>query len=384
MSDLTKKKVFIIATTTYAVDMFILPALEKLSQNFDVTVVTNCNDLEHYSAINARTINIPFSRKPSILRDLTTLVQLTILFQSQKPDLVHSFAPKTGLLSSIASYLSRIKCRCHTFTGQVWATKSGLPRWILKWLDFLVIRLNTNVLCDSKSQQEFLNTEFGDAYRPGVIGDGSLGGVNIAKYSRTYESKIQRQKELKVYGKTVFCYLARKTKDKGAFDVLRSFAKHVGENVDSVLLYLGPVEEELPEALRQIKVDLGDSIIDIPQHVNDLDYLISSDILLLPSYREGFGSVVIKAASMGIPTIGYDIYGLSDSVSESNGMLVAVGNEDQFVDAMKIMLEKIENNSNSVDNDCRAWASRFSEDLFSEGWLEFHLKATGTSLKTSM
>jgi len=45
----------------------------------------------------------------------------------------------------------------------------------------------------------------------------------------------------------------------------------------------------------------------------------------LPSYREGFGSVIIEAASCGVPSIGSNIYGLSDAIkTEKTGFLVPV------------------------------------------------------------
>ena len=48
-----------------------------------------------------------------------------------------------------------------------------------------------------------------------------------------------------------------------------------------------------------------------------------SNVLCIPSYREGFGTAVIEAAAMGIPAIGSDIYGLSDSIIHGEtGLLV--------------------------------------------------------------
>jgi glycosyltransferase involved in cell wall biosynthesis len=44
------------------------------------------------------------------------------------------------------------------------------------------------------------------------------------------------------------------------------------------------------------------------------DFLAVSDVLCLPSYREGFGNVVIEAAATGVPSIVSNIYGLSDAI----------------------------------------------------------------------
>ena len=43
-------------------------------------------------------------------------------------------------------------------------------------------------------------------------------------------------------------------------------------------------------------------------------YLSCADVLCLPSYREGFGSVIIEAAAIGIPAIASNIYGITDAI----------------------------------------------------------------------
>jgi glycosyltransferase involved in cell wall biosynthesis len=65
-----------------------------------------------------------------------------------------------------------------------------------------------------------------------------------------------------------------------------------------------------------------------------------SDVLCVPSYREGFSTVVIEAAAMGVPTIGSNIYGLSDAVVDGEtGVLV----EPKNVPDLKRAIEKIVN-----------------------------------------
>jgi len=68
-------------------------------------------------------------------------------------------------------------------------------------------------------------------------------------------------------------------------------------------------------------------------------YLAVSDVLCLPSYREGFGTVVIEAAAMGVPTIGTDIVGLRDAiVSESTGILVKLQDLNELVQAIEKLI----------------------------------------------
>jgi glycosyltransferase involved in cell wall biosynthesis len=51
------------------------------------------------------------------------------------------------------------------------------------------------------------------------------------------------------------------------------------------------------------------------------EILASSDLLLATSVREGWGMNVTEAAEFGVFTIGYDVPGLRDSISESGGVL---------------------------------------------------------------
>ena len=46
------------------------------------------------------------------------------------------------------------------------------------------------------------------------------------------------------------------------------------------------------------------------------DYIAAADVFCLPSYREGFGTVIIEAAAAGLPAIASRIYGVTDAVAE--------------------------------------------------------------------
>jgi glycosyltransferase involved in cell wall biosynthesis len=69
-------------------------------------------------------------------------------------------------------------------------------------------------------------------------------------------------------------------------------------------------------------------------------YFAAADILCLPSYREGFGTVVIEAAAMGVPTVGTRINGLVDAVVDGEtGILVEPRNADALIQGLQRLLE---------------------------------------------
>ena len=70
--------------------------------------------------------------------------------------------------------------------------------------------------------------------------------------------------------------------------------------------------------------------------------MAASDIFVLPSYREGFGSVIIEAASCGLPSIGSNIYGLSDAIKAGETGLLVLVRSSKLLE--KEMLKLVNNN----------------------------------------
>jgi glycosyltransferase involved in cell wall biosynthesis len=65
-----------------------------------------------------------------------------------------------------------------------------------------------------------------------------------------------------------------------------------------------------------------------------------ADLLCLPSYREGFGNVVIEAGALGVPTVGTRIDGLRDAVVDGvTGLLVPPKNVAALAIALASLLK---------------------------------------------
>lgn len=346
---INKYRIIKIVTSSNAFLWHISSTLDHLSDKYEIYIIGN--DLEKYKNQfkDVRFININIKRKPAPFRDLVSLICLIYYFIKIKPMLVHSIMPKSGLLTAISGFIARVPIRLHTFTGQVWYTRKGFSRYILKSLDKLIIMLNTECLADSLSQAKYIDSEVmknrGKELK--VINHGSICGINLDQVTKVLQginsSKLQDIRDKYNINKSdfVFCYMARKTKDKGAIDIIDAFnrVKKQAKNKLIKLLYIGPYEENINLSLRQ--AFSFNQIIDIGLVKNPLDYLSISNVFCLPSYREGFGNVIIDAAALGIPSIGYDIIGLKDSiVNEKTGITCPVGNIEMFSKLMlKIMVD---------------------------------------------
>lgn len=172
---------------------------------------------------------------------------------------------------------------------------------------------------------------------------GSLSGVDLVRFNRERLSKIHDELKIKLglrESDFILGYIARKSLDKGCIDILKIYLKIRQSNFNVKLIYIGPDESNgLVSAFLDSFPTLKEGVINIGFVNNHEHYLGICDILCLPSYREGFGSIVIDAAALGITTVGYEIPGLVDSVvKDLTGKLVECGDIDAFVDVLEYFI----------------------------------------------
>lgn len=137
------------------------------------------------------------------------------------------------------------------------------------------------------------------------------------------------------------------------------------------LLFIGP--DESNGAIERLKIkepEIFVDVIDLGLVKNHEEYLLVSDVLCMPSYREGFGSIVIDAAALGVPCIGSRISGLVDSVSDGkSGFLFNAGD---VVELEKIIV-RLESDRKLLSIMGRAATERV-KNYFSSQILYRHLK----------
>jgi glycosyltransferase involved in cell wall biosynthesis len=322
-----------ISTVAFFVVSQLKRQIESLSASgAQVTVVASDGpemaSLKTIPDVNCAVIDIPRSISP--WRDMLALIRLYRFFRREHIDIAHSTTPKAGLLTAIAALLAGVPIRLHTFTGQPWVNMQGVRRVLARGSDRLIGKLNSRCYADSKSQRQFL-IEQGiiDAKQLFVIGEGSLAGVDIERFNQarfSSEERIAARHTLNIpENAQVILFVGRITVDKGVHELLEAFREIKAKQSRAHLVFVGRFDSDSGVAggisQRDIEGVPDTHIVGYTECPEA--YLAIADILCLPSYREGFGTVVIEAAAMGVPTVGSDIYGLSDAVVNSEtGILV--------------------------------------------------------------
>lgn len=329
-------KILRVVTNVYSAKAHLAPILALYPETDNVIVAGN-NVIELSKLYPDVTfINIPIERSGRVLADLYCFIYLVWICITTRPDVIHTLMTKAGFIGGIAAYISGVPLRIHTFTGQVWVAlpKKSIKRAFLKLIDKVICVTCTHCFTDSRSQSDFLKSE-GITQRGNIIphiGSGSLNGVDINE-SRIRSMLKYPEIILPSKDKYFVCtYLSRKSIDKGCIEFLKIAKILTKKSERFAFLYLGPKECQYEVTNEWKTLGLSTNRFYVADYVeNHFFYIKNSHVLLAPSFREGFGSVVIDAASIGIPSVGYNIYGLSDAIQHGKtGFLSDVNNLEEF------------------------------------------------------
>lgn len=373
---MTKAAICFVVSIPLAARAFLGGQIKALSAHYAVDLAVNLAagpDALGEIPAHARVIAVPIQRQVRWLADLAALVKLFRLFRRERYAAVSSITPKAGLLALLAATAARVPLRIHVFTGQVWATRRGWRRWLLKGADRLMARLATHVLADSQSQRAFMADEgIAPAEKIRVLGAGSICGVDGERFRPDAARRAMVRRELNIpEAAVVFLFLGRLNRDKGVLDLASAFAAL--DHPAAVLLVVGPDEANLREAMMARLDRAGERARFVGYTERPEDFMAAADVFCLPSYREGFGMVVIEAAACGAPAIASRIYGVTDAVEDGvTGLLHPPGDVATLRQAMALLAVDASRRA-ALGQAARERAlRRFSAAAITAAWVDFY------------
>jgi len=290
-----KIKICFVVASPITAKSFLKDHILALSEHYDVSLIANFSSHQdsQKSFSEIKTLDVPINRKISILKDFKALFILAKIFQREGFTSVHSVTPKAGLLTMLAGLLAGTPKRFHIFTGQVWATQSGLYRKLLKFLDKITFFAATTVLVDSQSQRDFLIHEgVINSNRSSVLANGSITGVDVSRFSPSNIARSSIRFDYKLPENAfIFLFLGRINTEKGITELVRAFLNSGCSERGGVLMLVGPEEDNVLSKVRSELAKLGAAFIRVGFTDQPQNYMAAADVFCLPSHREGFGSV---------------------------------------------------------------------------------------------
>lgn len=368
------KKICFVTTVSITLKAFILDMAQYLHNNggFEITFVCS-SDLEFEKTLPEyiRFYPIPMKRGIS-LEGIRVIGQLYHLFRKEKFDIVQYSTPNASFYCSIAAFAARIKVRLYCQWGLVFTGFSGLKRVFFRKVEALVCRLSTFVEPDSFGNLELCRQEgFYDERKSRVIWNGSACGIDLNRFDVDKKEKWREKIRnlLHLDGYFVFGFVGRVNRDKGIFELIRAFKRM--KDLDCVLLIIG-VEEKLEDVDGLYRwAKLNHKVIFTGEINLVEEYYAAMDCFILPSHREGFGSVVIEAEAMAVPVIVTDIPGPSEAVIDGKtGYKVTVNNDSELYEKMLQVFRNGEINEKIGLAGFEFVKNRFNREKFFEILLE--------------
>jgi glycosyltransferase involved in cell wall biosynthesis len=342
--ELKRKK--LIRLTAHSCTLGLLKGqLGYLQKEMDVILVAK--DLGELPALAAqegteyRDVNM--QREISPVKDLKSLWTLIRLFRKEKPDIVHANTPKGALLGLLAAWITRVPHRIYNVNGLRFETATGNFRRLLIMMERIACACANKVIPQSNGVADVLRREHVTNKPLKVILNGSGNGVDILRFNPEDSDIIAKGAEIRGDFKGVaFVFVGRLVGDKGVNELVDAFERLHQKYSDTALHLVGHLETHLdplkPETLR--KIDVNEAIIAEGQQNDVRPYLKASDVMVLPSYREGFPNVILEAASMGLPCIATDVNGAVDAIKNGvNGFDVPKRDVEALYQAMKRIYE---------------------------------------------
>ncbi|QLL59915.1 glycosyltransferase family 4 protein [Empedobacter falsenii] len=287
---------------------------------------------------------IEMSRKITPIKDIKSLWSMYRLLKKEKPQIVHTHTPKAGIVGMLAAKFAGIPIRLHTVAGLPLMEAKGNKRKILDFVEKLTYSSATKIYPNSLGLYNFiLQNGYASKDKLHVIADGSSNGIDTNFFSKENIS-LDEQVSLKTKliineNDFVFVFVGRLVGDKGINELISAFSKLQIDNVK--LLLVGSFEAELdPLNIETLKeINTNSKIISVGFQKDVRPYFAISNVLVFPSYREGFPNVVMQAGAMELPSIVSNINGCNEIVQEGkNGTIISVKSSEEILNAMQKLI----------------------------------------------
>lgn len=288
---------------------------------------------------------IPISRKITPARDVISVMRLTSLFRSLRPQIVQLSTPKAALLGAVAAKAAGVPIRIYQVRGLASESEWGVKQKIYQQLERFTGRLCNGCLVNAPSLLDYARQAkvFSTGY---IAGQGTSNGVDLARFNpelvrpadlshwnQTSSDRVLNDRALNDQVGPVIGYIGRMTRDKGLEDLHEAWQTLREDFPEARLLLVGIWENENGVS-RQCRDSLrADPRVLITGSQDDVaPFYRHMDIFAFPSHgTEGFPNAPMEAAAMGLPVIVTRVVGCVDAVVNGlTGLVIAPRSPEQL------------------------------------------------------
>ena len=269
------------------------------------------------------------------IMDLLALIWIKRFLRTNRFDLVHTHETKSSFLTRLAFTKKLSTPLVYGIHGVVFNDpRSNLGNKIYEFLERSTIGKADQLIAVSEDvKSEYLNRNIGTVMPWEVI----YSGVDVAKFvsPQSVEKTARLRGSLGITDRDlVLINIGRFSISKNQKDTIHAFKSICDQNPSRslrlILVGEGPEKSNCEKLVETLGLARKVSFVGFQKNIED--YLALSNINVITSLREGLPRVVVESSLVGIPTVGYQVEGISEIVSDQkSGLVVSQGDLETLV-----------------------------------------------------
>jgi glycosyltransferase involved in cell wall biosynthesis len=342
------------------------------SNGYQIHIACSHGDkLENYrNKWNFNFYDVAISRSFSPINDLISIFKIYRYIKKNNIDIVVGHTPKGAFISMIAAFFSKTKKRIYIRHGLVFETAIGLKRKILIFVEKITSNFSSIVICVSKSVFNIsLQEKLDDPIKLKILNKGTCNGIDV--FTKFNFELLNIEKRNILIGRyninntdIIVGFVGRLSKDKGISELIQAWKILKLNNRNIKLMLCGPIDERDPISSDLYNNILNDESIIYCGEIEDtkLYYSIFS-FFILPSYREGFPTVVLEASAMKLAVITTKKTGCIDSIIENQTGIFTEIKAQSISDSIQYYINNPEIAKNHGENGRKFVLDNFQQEI---------------------
>lgn len=343
-------RICMVTTVSKAFEWFVSDSARNFAaKGFDVTVV--CGDttkefVEKHSNFS-KVYDVPLERGVNPVALLKSVRALNKIFKEEKFDVIQYSTPNAAFCCTLAHRIRKIPVRVYGQWGIRYVGFSGIKKKIFKLIEKITCKGATQIHAVSPENMEYaISEKLCSRDKISVIGKGGTIGVdfNIYDLSKKAEFRAEIRKQYGISDDTfVFGYIGRINRDKGINELLSAY-RALSHNKQNTRLFVVGMEDSIILPDKEL-MDWAKSSENVyftgPQKASEVArYMSACDLMVHPTYREGFSMVIQEAMAMKLPVITTDVPGPREVIEGGiSGALVPSHNDKALLEKMTELIE---------------------------------------------
>ena len=342
---MNKKLLFNITEDWFFCSHFLERALAAKKAGYSIFVLSRMSlKKDILDSYGMKFISVPFNRKSTNpFYELCVLIRIIFIYKRVRPDIVHHVAAKPIIYGSIAAKICKIKSVINAPVGMGYVfTSDNIKAKVLRPLVKILFKffIDSHNGINKRNKVIFENKEDLKYFiKLGAVDPKNACIIQGAGVKIKQNYKPRESKEI-----PTIALVARMLKDKGINEFVEAARIVNREKKFGNFLLVGDIDPGNPSSLKRQTLAKwnDDKIIKWVGWIENVgEILKKTDILCLPSYREGLPKALIEGAAYGLPLVTTNTIGCRDVVEDGvNGFLVPIKNVEQL---SKRIFELIQN-----------------------------------------